>query len=121
MTGPDVRAAWSALIEGFLDAVWLVDGDTLRITAANAAAGTLFGIDPAALHARTAAELSATPEDLAFWEGVDKGWQDAIVSESLVRRFNGTVVPVTRRVSRVEADGRAVYVVVFQDRSAHQA
>jgi len=121
MTGPDVRGAWAALIEGFLDAVWLVDGDTLRITAANAAAGTLFGIEPAALHARTAAELSATPEDLAFWEGVDQGWQDAIVSESLVRRFNGTVVPVTRRVSRVESDGRAVYVVVFQDRSAHQA
>jgi len=121
MTGPDVREAWSALIEGFLDAVWLVDGDTLRITAANAAAGTLFGIEPAALHARTAAELSATPEDLAFWEGVDHGWQDAIVSESLVRRFNGTVVPVTRRVSRVESDGRSIYVVVFQDRSAHQA
>lgn len=121
MTGPDVRGAWAALIEGFLDAVWLVDGDTLRITAANAAAGALFGIEPAALHARTAAELSATPEDLAFWEGVDHGWQDAIVSESLVRRFNGTVVPVTRRVSRVESDGRAVYVVVFQDRSAHQA
>jgi diguanylate cyclase (GGDEF)-like protein/PAS domain S-box-containing protein len=121
MTGPDVRGAWAALIEGFLDAVWLVDGHTLRITAANAAAGTLFGIEPAALHARTAAELSATPEDLAFWEGVDQGWQDAIVSESLVRRFNGTVVPVTRRVSRVESDGRAVYVVVFQDRSAHQA
>jgi len=121
MTGPDVRGAWAALIEGFLDAVWLVDGDTLRITAANVAAGTLFGIEPAALHARSAAELAATPEDLAFWEGVDKGWQDAIVSESLVRRFNGTVVPVTRRVSRVESDGRAVYVVVFQDRSAHQA
>ena len=121
MTAPDVRGAWSVLIEGFLDAVWLVDATTLRIVAANAAAGTLLGTDPAMLVSRAAAELSATPEDLAFWQGVDEGWHDAIVSESLVRRFNGSVVPVTRRVNRVDTEGGSVYVVVFHDRSAHQA
>jgi len=121
MRAPDVRGAWSVLIEGFLDAVWLVDAATLRIVAANAAAGTLLGVDPAMLLTRAAAELSATPEDLAFWDGVAHGWGDAIVSESLVRRFNGSVVPVTRRVNRVEAHGSAVYIVVFHDRSAHQA
>ncbi len=121
MTAPDVRGAWSVLIEGFLDAVWLVDATTLRIVAANAAAGTLLGTDPAMLVSRAAAELSATPEDLAFWQGVDEGWHDAIVSESLVRRFNGSVVPVTRRVNRVHIEDASVYVVVFHDRSAHQA
>ena len=121
MTAPDVRGAWSVLIEGLLDAVWLVDASTLRIVAANAAAGALLGVEPALLITRTAGELSATPEDLAFWQSVADGWDDAIVSESLVRRFNGSVVPVTRRVNRVEAGGCAVYLVVFQDRSAHQA
>ncbi|KQV91591.1 bifunctional diguanylate cyclase/phosphodiesterase [Rhizobacter sp. Root1221] len=121
MTAPDARGAWSILIEGLLDAVWLVDATTLRIVGANAAAGTLLGVDPGTLLSRTAAELSATPEDLAFWQSVANGWQDAIISESLVRRFNGSVVPVTRRVNRVESHGQAIYVVVFHDRSAHQA
>ena len=74
MTAPDVRGAWSVLIEGLLDAVWLVDAARLRIVAANAAAGALLGVDPATLVGRTAAELSATPEDIAFWESVTHGW-----------------------------------------------
>lgn len=121
MSDRDVRAVWAVLVEGLLDAVWLVDAVTQRIVAANAAAGALLGTDAATLVGRTAAELSATPEDLAFWHEVAQGLDEAIVSESLVRRFNGSVVPVTRRVSRVESDGQAVYVVVFHDRSAHQA
>ena len=52
--------AWTALIEGLLDAVWLVDGATQRIVAANAAAGALFGVEPAQLCQRGAAELSAS-------------------------------------------------------------
>jgi diguanylate cyclase (GGDEF)-like protein/PAS domain S-box-containing protein len=121
MNAQALRAAWTALIEGLLDAVWLVDAASLRIVAANAAAGVLLGVEASSLVSRTAAELSATPEDLAFWDGVADGWSGGVVSESLVRRFNGSVVPVTRRVNRVELDGVAVFVVVFQDRSAHQA
>ncbi|MEY4563687.1 MAG: hypothetical protein RLZZ618_2964, partial [Pseudomonadota bacterium] len=73
---------------------------------------------------RGVAELSATPEDLAFWDDVAAGWTESILSESLVCRFDGRVVPVTRRVSRVRLDEPPVhdiYLVVLQDRSAQEA
>ncbi|MEY4562270.1 MAG: hypothetical protein RLZZ618_1547, partial [Pseudomonadota bacterium] len=83
--------AWASLIEGLIDAVWLVDAKSLRIVAANGPAGLLFGVEPVALLGRGVAELSATPEDLAFWDDVAAGWTESILSESLVCRFDGRV------------------------------
>ncbi|MGY4827392.1 putative bifunctional diguanylate cyclase/phosphodiesterase [Sphaerotilaceae bacterium SBD11-9] len=111
---------WSVLIEGLLDPVWLVDAATLRITAANAAAGTLLGIDAWALRGRPAAELSATAEDIAFWAEVAAGFTDAILSDTVVRRFDGAIVPVTRRVSR-PAGSEGLLVVTLRDLSRQRA
>ncbi len=122
--GSTTARAWATLIEGLLDAVWLVDARSLRIVAANLPAGQLFGVEPASLLGRGVAELSVTPEDLAFWDDVAAGVSEAILSDSLVRRVDGRVVPVTRRVSRVSFDEpplQQVFLVVLQDRSAQQA
>ncbi len=113
-----------ALIEGMLDAVWLVDAAALRVVAANAAAGRLLHVEPQSLIGREVLELSATPEDLFFWGEVASGLADHIESHTLARRDDGSTVPVLRRVSRIDAidgldgvDGRAVYMVALHDLS----
>ena len=115
---PDLGAA-SALIEGLPEAVWIADARTLRVIAANAAAGRLLGVPTASLIGLPVAELSATPQDLCFWDEVAVGQSEGIVSDTLVQRVDGSVVPVTRSVSRVVL-GAAVYVVAMQDRSAER-
>jgi diguanylate cyclase (GGDEF)-like protein/PAS domain S-box-containing protein len=111
-------AVWRALIEAMLHAVWLVDARELRIVAANRAAGALMGRPAGELLGKEVIALVVTPEDLCFWGEVATGLTDAIDSETLVRRADGAVVPVLRRVSRVEGeDGAAMYVVALHDRS----
>ncbi len=104
---------WAPLIEGLLDPVWLVDGHTLHIVAANTAAGDLLGIDAWSLQGRPAADLGATAEDIAFWNEVSNGLDEAILSDTVVRRFDGAIVPVTRRVSRMSRGG--MLVVTLRD------
>jgi len=113
-------AAWSSLIEAMLDAVWLVDAGSLAIVSANRAAGALMAVEPGELLDRTMTELATTPEDLCFWSEVEDGLGDRIESDTLISRPDGSLVAVTRRVSRVlAADGSALYVVVLHDRSEH--
>ena len=113
--------ALSALIDGLPDAVWLVDPATLRVRAANAAAGRLMHTPAAALVGRSMAELCATPQDLCFWTEVAAGLSEGIASETLLTRADGAAVPVMRSVSRVAlADGAAVFVVALHDRSVER-
>ena len=83
-------AAWLPLIEAMPDAVWLVDGASLSIAAANRHAVALFGgAEARELVGRDMLELAATPEDLAFWGEVAEGLTERIESETLMRRFDG--------------------------------
>ena len=115
LAGTDFAAG---LIDGMLDAVWLVDNDSLRITAANSAAGELMGVAAASLCGRPVASLCATPEDEFFWHEAAAGRAQVIESQTLVRRMDGSTVPVTRRVSRLALGaGASCFVVVLHDRS----
>ena len=110
--------SWQPLIEGMLEAVWIVDPIELRIVGANRAAEALLGVAPGGLKGRAVIELAATPEDLFFWEDVAAGVSDRILSETLLRRDDGTTVQVERRVSRVTlAGGGIVFVVGIRDQS----
>jgi len=110
-------AIWLDLIEAMLDAVWLVDGGTLAIAAANQAAGALMATEPALLVGRTMIELAATPEDLCFWHEAADGLAGEIESDTMIARVDGDVVPVSRRVRKVDAEGASFYVVTLHDRS----
>jgi diguanylate cyclase (GGDEF)-like protein/PAS domain S-box-containing protein len=108
----------AGLIEGMLDAVWLVEAANLRVVAANAAAGALMGVDARQLCGRDISELSATPEDMFFWGEVAAGLTESIESQTLVRRVDGGTVAVTRRVSRLQvAPGEPLFIVTAHDRS----
>ncbi|MBT9506877.1 EAL domain-containing protein [Rhodoferax sp.] len=108
--------AWSPLIEGLLEAVWLVDPVTLRILAVNRAAAELLGLVSEDLVGKPAIELTATPEDQFFWEDIAAGLINNIHSETLLRGADGIAIPVERRVSRVWPEPEhPVYVVGIRD------
>ena len=107
-----------ALIDGLIDAVWLVDPDQLIIVAANRAAGDLMGIDANSLCGQDMLSLAATPEDMAFWQDAALGWTDSVESHTWVRRADDSLVTVHRRVSRVLLPpDKALFMVVMHDRS----
>ena len=110
------RVAWTPLIEGLLESVWLVDPVSLRILAVNQAACDLMGMGREALVGQPVIELAATPEDQFFWEDVAAGHVHGIHSETLLRCGDGVPFAVDRRVSRVwpEPD-RAIYLVAVHD------
>lgn len=116
-----IPAQVQPLIDGMLEAVWLVDPIDLRVIAANTAAEALLGVPAGALGGRHAVELVDTPEDLAFWEDAAAGLGDRILSETLITRGDGSTVPVERRISRVRlGPGWSIYLVALRDRSEQQ-
>lgn len=98
------------------EAVWIVDARSLRVVAVNEAASALSGREPQALLGVGVTALAATPEDLAFWTDAHAGLDDRLLSDSLLRRADGRVVPVTRRISPVEHNGRRCFEVAMEQR-----
>ena len=106
-----------ALLDAMLHAVWLVDAVELRIVAVNAAAAALCGVSESEMIGRPALDFAVTPEDEVFWCGALQGLSAPIESDALVRRGDGSAVPVARRVSRVcSSTGAPLYVVALDDR-----
>jgi len=106
----------SALIESLIDAVWLVDAVTLRIAQVNQVAVDLIGVERQDLLDTPVIELTATPEDLYFWEDVAAGLTEEIHSETLVRSADGVAIAVERKVSRVWIDAATpMFLVCLRD------
>ncbi|HJV63244.1 MAG TPA: EAL domain-containing protein, partial [Albitalea sp.] len=121
-TPPESRALAAApllagLIEGMSDAVWLVDAGSLRLVAANRAAGELIGVDASDLVGREVLALCDTPEDRAFWAEAASGGMQHIDSPTWLRRADAAAVPVSRRVSRLDDDAQPLFMVVLRDDS----
>ena len=111
-----VGAAWGALVEALIEAVWVVDAVGLRIIAVNQAAADLVGLPRQDLLGRPALELAAAPEDMFFWEDVAAGLSEHIHSETLVRGADGVAIPVERSVRRAAmAPGAPVFLVAMRD------
>lgn len=109
------------LVDGLLEAVWIVDPLDLRIKAANRAAHDLLGVEVGTLVGRAVVDLACTPEDVLFWEDAAAGLAERILSETLLARADGRMVHVERRVSRVRLSPAAsFYVVGLRDRSEQQ-
>jgi diguanylate cyclase (GGDEF)-like protein/PAS domain S-box-containing protein len=118
MINPDT---WHPLVESLLEAVLIVDGFDFRIRLANAAACQLLGVAESGLIGRPVVELAVTPEDVFFWEDAAAGLSNEILSETALRRADGSIVNVDRRVSRVALDREtALYVVGIFDQSEQQ-
>ncbi len=113
---------WQAILEGLIEAVWLVDSFDLRVIAANGMAEELLGRARETFVGRPVIELAYTPEDVFFWEDVAAGRADSLFSETLLRRHDNTLITVLRRVSRVQcANGVSFYVVGISNQSERRA
>lgn len=109
---------WSPLIEGLLEAVWLVDPKTLRIVAANSAAARLQQVETSDLVDAPVIGLSSSPEDQWFWETQPADRPTDLHSETLLKRADGTTVRVLRRVTLVDwGDEQQAYLVAMQDQT----
>ena len=109
---------WQPLIEGMIEAVWIVDAVELRILAVNRVAAELLGVPPDSLVGKPVVDLAATPEDVYFWEDVAAGLSDHILSETLLTKADGSTVPVERRVSRITLnDAASIFLVGIRDQS----
>ena len=112
---------WQPLLEGMLEAVWLVDPIGLHIIAANHAAEVLLGIPLGILINKPVIELAATPEDIFFWEDVAAGVTSTIFSESLLRKQDSTTIQVERRVTHVQfGHDTSFYLVAVRDHSSQR-
>jgi diguanylate cyclase (GGDEF)-like protein/PAS domain S-box-containing protein len=110
------------LLDGTLDAIWLVDPQTFCITAVNCAAERLVGLPAKTLVGMPAAALSVTPEDMFFWQEVSTGLAQGIHSNSMVRGADGDAIAVERKVSLVLlGPDTSCYVVALRDLRAGQA
>ncbi len=117
-----VLAQWQILIEGLIEAVWIVDPVTLQVVAVNQIALELLGMERSAVLGCAVLDIAFTPEDVFFWEDVASGHADALLSETLVRRADQTLVTVLRRVSRLhDLDGTPLYVVAVANQSERRA
>lgn len=110
------ESGWSALLDGSLDAIWLVEPKTLHIVAVNSAAANLIGMPAADMLGLPAISLAVSPEDMYFWEDVAAGLVHSIHSNAMVRGADGDAIPVERKVTRVwpSADS-PVYWVALRD------
>lgn len=110
------------LIESVIEAVWLVDAVDLRILAVNRAAENMIGLSRAELVGRPVVDFASTSQDLFFWEDVAAGRSRAIRSETLLKRGNGDIRQIERRVSLVQIEqGAAVFMVAMVDRSEQRS
>ena len=109
---------WQPLLEGMIEAVWLVDPLEFRVVAANRNAALMLGMEAGELLGTPVVELAATPEDQFFWEDVAAGRTDSIFSDTLLLLKDGSTIPVERRVSQVRLSADlVVYLVAISNKS----
>ena len=115
------EALLKAVFDGLQEAVCVVDAHTHRILFANICAGHLAGCSPDDLMGMPIEQLAATTEDHFFWRQEPAMVANGIHSLSSLRRADGTLLPIERRVSpcALHAPGAALLVTML-DRSAQQ-
>jgi diguanylate cyclase (GGDEF)-like protein/PAS domain S-box-containing protein len=111
---------YAAMLEGLLDAVWLVDGRTRCILAANGAALRLSGLTTEQLVGQTVEALASTPEDAMFWMDAASDTRASLHSDTLMQHADGSLLWVTRRISYFAAGPQAAdgyWLVAMRDQT----
>lgn len=106
-------------LDFLLESVWLIEAAGLTLCWVNRAACVLLGdVAPELVLGRPVTDWAVSPEDMVFWATVRPDGRSGLWSETLLRRPDGTVLPVERRVSVIRLpDGAPGYQVVMLDRS----
>ncbi len=113
----------AALLEGLPHAAWLVSLADQRVLAANGLAAMLFGRDRDALVGEPVLALASSPEDLAYWAGVEPGIAEALQTDTVLALPEGRVLHASRSirpVALVPGKPPAHALVMLADRSAER-
>ncbi|MGS0756401.1 PAS domain-containing protein [Roseateles sp. GG27B] len=108
------------LLEGLLDAVWLVDGRTRLILAVNGSALRLSGLAIDQMVGQAVESLASTPEDVMFWMNAASDTRVSLNSDTLMAHADGSVLWVTRRISYFSAGPNAAdgyWLVAIRDQT----
>ncbi len=111
---------WQPLLDGMIEAVWLIDPIEFRIVAANQAATAMLKMDHGELIGKNVIDLAATPEDQFFWEDVAAGLSNTIYSETTLLLGDGSTIPVERRVTQATLSADTVFYLVAITSKAEQ-
>ena len=118
-----VHAGWATLVLSLPQAAWLVALATLRVEVVNDAAATLLGAARDSLLGARADHVLATPEDMAYWDGAQRGEIGALDSETMLCTAAGRAVHVERCIRPLApAPGQPAThcLVMLHDRSEQQ-
>ena len=106
------------MVDGLLEAVWLVDASSLTVLYANSAATALARERGDDWTGRPVQQLCPTPEDEFFWQDAAAGLADRIRSDTVLRCADGQMLHVERSVRRVAHAGSApLFLVSMLDRT----
>ena len=113
--GPDV-----SLLQGLLEAVWVVDAASHVVMAVNPAAEELLGLPAAQVVGAPIENYVSTPEDAMFWaEAGQAGASAQLDSETMMRHADGHMLWVQRRVRFVPGNpgigGGGCWLVAMSD------
>ncbi|QGX39272.1 bifunctional diguanylate cyclase/phosphodiesterase [Permianibacter aggregans] len=108
---------WNEWLHATLDAMLIVDVDTLMIVDANANAENLLGMTCARLQQQRITHFFPTPEDELFWQEVQRGNDETLQSETLLNGGDGCHATVLRKARPIQLDEQRHYLVALQDRS----
>ena len=104
------------------EAVWLIDASTHRVLFANDAAVKLARQCAEDFVGRHVLEVSATPQDVAFWNESTQVIAQGMDSVSSLLRSDGAFLSVQRRIAAFSAPGgEAMLLMSMVDRSEQQA
>ncbi|MCS6811784.1 MAG: EAL domain-containing protein [Tepidimonas sp.] len=107
---------WAAITEGLLESVWVVDPTTLQILAVNQAALRLVGATREAMVGSPVHAWASDLQDHVYWDEWRSGIRQMLESEAWLRRTDGELLRVQRRIGPVHPEGGApVVLVAMQD------
>lgn len=107
-----------ALLEGLPEPAWLVDGESLTVTAVNRAALRLLGLKPERALGQPPAALCGSLEDEAFWQGAARDPVARIRSDTILTHSDGQPRWVSRSISPIHTpDGQHHWLVLLHDQT----
>ena len=114
--------ALSALLDGLLEAVWLLDGHSRCIVAVNHAATQLLGRDAPSLLGQSIESLISTPEDALFWLEAAHDPAATLHSDTVMPHADGRLLWVTRRISLISTGqpGANYWLIAMRDQTSQR-
>ena len=109
----------SALLDGLLEAVWLLDGQSRCVVAVNRAATQLLGRSADSLRGQSIESLASTPEDALFWLEAAHDPDATLHSDTVMPHADGRLLWVTRRISLISTgeEGVNYWLIAMRDQT----